>query len=139
MARKRADKEEYEYVSLRSPDLVITDAKLIEKRFKECLHNTMEELKLHREKHKLVARAKEIANNLRNDIDRFEKYAKYGLFEEAVKYNGVKKKAKKPLMEETVIEKISKAEEDYFASGKKALKNLKGNIADVKKLLGTLD
>jgi hypothetical protein len=139
MARKRADKEEYEYVSLRSPDLVVTDTKLIEKKFKECLHNTMEELKLHREKHKLVARAKEIANNLRNDIDRFEKHAKYGLFEETVKHNGVKKKVKKYKMIEKDMETISKAEEDYFVSGKRALKNLKGNIADVKKLLGTLD
>ena len=90
MTRRVTDKEKYEYVSLIDPDLVAVDARQVGDALKKCLASAKQELQVHAQKHKLIAKAKETVNNLDNDIIRFEKYAKWKLFEKKISKKEVK-------------------------------------------------
>ena len=135
MARKRSDKEEYEYVSLIAHDLIVQDVESIEGDIKECLDKTMEGLELHKEKHRLIAKAKETLNNLSNDIKLLESHSRLNLFK-----GMFKAPAKKIILPKQTPKKGVRPtpEDEYFAVSKRALANLKTNIEDVKKRLEQL-
>jgi hypothetical protein len=130
MAGHDANKEKYEYVSLIDPDLVAVDVRQVGDVLSKCAVGTKEALDAYTQKHRLISKAKEVANNLDNDIKRFEKYAKWKLFERVVKKE----------VKEKVVEKEKKpmSEDDYYLYSKRALANLKDNIEEMKRQLSRL-